>query len=259
MKYERIKYPDGQISAKITALGPPYAIKERINSYEDLLFVRSIAEIANFQGIQLELHIPCMFGQRSDRRFTTLQSFDLQMIAEIINACKFSQVFITDPHSDVTLALINNSVKVDPAPMVHRAIMKINSPNLILVSPDAGAYKKVFHLGAEFNLPVVAAVKHRDLSGAIELSFIGDVKGKDCLIVDDLCSRGNTFLQLNEKLRTQEASKVYLYVTHFEGGGAEYKQTIDNLKAKIDGIYTTNSFREFDSEDESKIKIFKII
>jgi ribose-phosphate pyrophosphokinase len=207
----------------------------------------------------VSLFIPCMFGQRSDRRFHSGQSFDLKIISNLINSCEFSKVKILDTHSDVTLALINNSEKVSSFQYVEEAVKDINSDNLVLVSPDAGAYKRVFTYAEDLNLPVVAANKYRDLEGNINLSFLGSVDGKDCLIVDDLCSRGGTFINLGKQLKEQGASKVYLYITHFEGGCEEYKQTIGNLLKVVDGVYTTNSYREFDEEDLQKINVFKVI
>lgn len=266
--YEKIIYPDGQLSAKLKS-SPRFdvpsggVVKERINSYSDLIFLRSIADI--FPMGHLDCIIPCLFGQRSDRRFTKNQSFDLKIIADIINSCNFSQVDIFDPHSDVSLALINNSNRIGPDEYVKLALGKIKQANpelyghnIVLVSPDAGAYKKIFGLGEKLGYPIVAANKYRDLQGAITLNFLGDVKGKSCLIVDDLCSRGGTFIALGKQLKEQGAKKVYLYISHFEGGCEEYKKTIVNLLNVVDGIYTTNSFRDFDEEDKKRITIFNI-
>lgn len=255
-RFERIKYPDGQISAKFT---PPLVltkIKERINSYEDLMFVRSIAEIIqshpDLPGTEkFTLNIPCLFGQRSDRRFSEDNSFDLKLIAEIINDCRFKRVEIFDPHSDVALGMINNSVRVSSFHYVVKAVQDViyriqcetegNGNSLVLVSPDAGAYKKVFDYGTQLGLPVMAAVKHRDLDGGVELKFTGDVSGKDCLIVDDLCDGGFTFITLADKLRKQGARRVYLYISH-----GLFSKGFPPLFDKIDHIYCTNSVKDVD-------------
>lgn len=263
MVYERIKYPDGQVGAKLIDISAPYEINERINSYEDLFFVKSLVEVLHYRNIKnLHLVIPCLFGQRSDRRFSPFQSLDLKVILDFINSCKFMTVEVLDAHSDLSIGL-NHYHKRGVAEFVSKSLddirKSIGNKDITLVSPDAGAYKKVFELGQQFGNPVVAAVKHRDLQGKIDLQFIGDVKDKDCLIVDDLCSRGGTFTILSKKLREQGARKIYLYVSHFEGGCEEYKQTIDKLLTQIDGIFTTNSFRDFDENDSKKITIFKVI
>lgn len=256
-RFERIRYPDGQISAKFIETWPPveYIIKERINSYEDLFYVRSIADcMPKGNASMFKLFIPCMFGQRSDRRFEKFQSFDLKLITDIINECKFSEVRIFDPHSDVTMALINNSVKVSPLEYVRQAANDIVEKqllteghygigDLLLVSPDAGAFKKVFEFGKEMNLPVMGAMKHRDKDGHVDLMFTHDVEEKVCLIVDDLCDGGYTFLVLAEELRKHKAAKVYLYVSH-----GLFSKGLSKLQGVIDHIYCTNSVKDIDPE-----------
>lgn len=262
MEYEKIKYPDGQISVKITDYDNPY-IKERINSYEDLIFVKSIAEAYHYQNpsAPLSLFIPCLFGQRSDRRFLDNQSFDLKIIADIINSCNFSKVDIFDPHNaDVTLALINNSHKVDSFTYIKRSIdpKAIDSrdidnsfkKDLILVSPDAGAYKKVFDYGEKLNLPVVAANKYRDLNGKITLNFVGDVAGKICFLPDDMADGGYTFVLLAKALKEQGAKAVYLYVSH-----GFFNKGFDELKKYVDHVYCTNSVKDIENDFVTQFKI----
>lgn len=252
MKFERIRYPDGQISAKLVESGATdsCSIRERINSYEDLMYIRAIGQILDKQLIFKNLYIPCLFGQRSDRQFAVNQSFDLKLIAEIINSCNFNNVQILDPHSDVSLALINNSEKLSSFDFVRQTCLAITGgywENFVLVSPDAGAYKKVFEYGEKLNLPVVGAMKHRTGDGKISMVFAGDLlTGKHCLIVDDLCDGGATFLALATKLREYGAEKVYLYVTH-----GIFSKKYEELKKVIDHIYCTNSVRDIEGYDNS--------
>lgn len=259
MKYEKITYPDGQISAKLDEknLGNGI-IKERINSYEDLIFVRSIMDAYEDRypniPIKPSIFIPCLFGQRSDRRFGKGQSFDLKIIAEILNSANFGKVEIFDPHSDIPLSLINRSYKIGPEEYVEKAIVDITKgmKSLVLISPDAGAYKKVFGYGERFNLPVGAAVKHRDTEGKINLQFIGDVKGKNCLIVDDLLDGGYTFHLLGEKLKEQGAEKVYLYISH-----AYFNKGVD-FTPYIDHFYCTDSVKEINHPKVTQFKVYGI-
>lgn len=242
--FERIKYPDGQISVKWD--GPAYVTeKHRINSYEDLIFVKSLAElIMRGNGELHTLFIPCLFGQRSDKRFTENQSFDLKIICDIINSCGFSRVEVFDPHSDVALALINNSRRVSPDRYIADSIVDIKlrgskDEDIILVSPDAGAYKKVFKLGDQLGYATVAAVKDRDLDGTVKVVFTGEVKDKNCLIIDDLCDGGATFISLSAILKLQGARKVYLYISH-----AYFSKGLKELRRNIDHIYCTNSVKD---------------
>lgn len=262
-RFKRIKYPDGQISAKydppthpIYLPNLPRPISERINSYEDLFYIRSIADIIQTMGIQRlavynRLFIPCMFGQRSDRRFDRMQSFDLKLIADIINECKFEEVEIFDPHSDVVLGLINGSYKRSSLQYVEQAVEDITDKNkgpLALISPDAGAYKKVFEYGQTLGREVLAAVKHRNYSGEVVLNFTGDVAHKNCLIVDDLCDGGLTFTTLAEELHKRGALKIFLYVSH-----GIFSKGFSELAKRIDHIYTTNSVKDIDFTGENEV------
>lgn len=252
MSYKITRYPDGQINLKIEPDGIGcYTI--RVSSYEDLFILKSFSDAYyQYYGCYPSVNIPCLFGQLSDRRFAVDESFDLKNICEFINSCNFLSVGVFDPHSDVAGALINNFHKMEPNTYIYNSITDIISnedkSQVTLVSPDAGAYKKVFKLAEEWNHELVAANKFRDREGEITLNILGDVKGKNCLIVDDLCENGGTFIGLSNKLKELGASKVFLYVSHFKGG-KDYNLTIDKLKQSINGFYTTNSVRDYINDE----------
>ena len=251
MQYIKIKYPDNQISVSITNKEWPYTIKERINSYEDLMFVLSIAEALQHNQIHnYHLEIPCLFGQRSDRRFEENNSFDLGLIIKILNIGLFKTVKVLDPHSIGSIQFINNCSVISPIKYVEETLKQIASPNIVLISPDAGAYKKVFDYGEKFGLPVVAAVKHRDLTGKIDSQLMGDVKDKDCLITDDICDGGYTFIVLAKRLKELGAKKVYLYISH-----AYFSKGFDGLKENIEHIYCTNSIKDVENGFITQFKV----
>lgn len=235
------KFHDGQIL--VTSYNEKEEYVFRINSYEDLIALKSLSQVVNLSNKRVV--IPYLFGSRSDRKFEQNQNIGLKVITDIINSCNIGEVIIFDPHSDVAPALLNNC-KVNDEELdrcVSRAVNRFSAD--CLISPDAGAYKKNLKYSYMFNLPLFPANKARD-GGGFNLQFEGDVKGKRCLILDDLCSRGGTFSILADKLYERGAEKVSLYVSHFEGGVKEYKKTIERLTEKID-ILTTDSFRERES------------
>jgi len=245
MKYTINTYPDSQVTASVYETEDPLLyIKERINNYADLFKVAAIVDAARTQrSPHIILDIPCLFGQRSDVRFKENESFDLKIITNFINSLDLEQVFVFDPHSNVSLGLLNNSTKRSSFGFVKQTISALENgngwgKNLTLVSPDSGAYKKVFSYAEDLKLPLVAANKFRDRDGKITLNILGDVKGKDCLIVDDLLDGGSTFHLLAEQLKQQGASKVFLYVSH-----AYFNKGID-FTPYIDHFYCTNSVKD---------------
>jgi len=240
MKYTKNLFKDGQINITINeTLGD--TISERINTYTDLFMVKSIANAYKnlMPHIPMRIFIPCLLGQRSDRRFDENQSFDLKIICDFINSCGFEKIIVFDPHSDVCLGMLNNSVKQEPLPFVKLCLQDTGTDNIVLVSPDAGAYKKVFKYAQELNLPLIAANKFRASDNNITLSILGDVKDKECLIVDDYADGGRTFVELAKKLKEQGASRVCLYVSH-----GLFSYGFDEIEKHIDRVFCTNSIQD---------------
>ena len=243
MNYLIKKFSDNQVHAG--NLGNERLIVSlRGNTYEDLFKAASIKEawdsIPANKNEYSELQISCLIGQRSDRRFNSGGSFDLKVISHFINSMKYDVVRILDPHSDVALGLINNSIKVDHSVYVNASFEEIGT-NPILISPDAGAYKKVYEIASAINADLVPSNKVR-LDGVPIVEIQGNVGGRDCMIVDDIADGGRTFLLLAEKLKSQGALDIYLYVTH-----GMFNYGFKDFKGVVKKIYCTNSFREIDN------------
>ena len=240
MKYEIKKFNDGQIAAGGLEEGN-LEITIRGNSYEDLFAAASVKEAWDAANTMnktsvSKLTICCLIGQRSYRRFNAGESFDLKVIAKFINGMQFDKVHILHPHSPISLALITNSEKISHLPYVKLAFESIGSP--ILVSPDAGAYKVTHEIADTLNANLIPSNKVR-VNGEPQISIQGNVRGKDCLIVDDLADGGRTFSNLASQLKDQGASKVFLYVTH-----GQFNYGFEELKKSIDHVFCTNSFRD---------------
>ena len=75
----------------------------------------------------------------------------------------------------------------------------------------------------------------------------------NCLIVDHICDGGGTFIGLAEELKKKNAGKLFLAVSH-----GIFNKGFDDLKC-FDGIFTTDSFRDFEGEEVSQIKLNKIL
>ena len=251
MKYELKKFNDGQVASKIIENGD-LVVDIRGNSYEDLFIAASIKEAWDASNTMNKsavstLTIYCLIGQRSDRRFNENESFDLKVISNFINTMKFDKVQILHPHSPISLALINNSEELSHFSFVEKAYNSVGNP--VLVSPDAGAYKATHDIAKKLNADLIPSNKVR-VGGIPTISIQGDVKGKECLIVDDLADGGRTFKYLAQELKKQGASKVFLYVTH-----GKFNYGFGELKESIDHIYCTNSYKNLDDDFITQYKV----
>lgn len=223
----------------------------------DLLYIT--AHLTSI-GVHYCLFMPYIPNARNDRVHGEDEVFTLKYFAHFLNNLGFEKVFVLDPHSHVSEALINRvcPLKHELKGLILQAVLspKIGGPdNLILCYPDEGAMKRYTDLVQN---PYVFGIKKRDwkTGNILGLDIMGDhalIEGKNVLIVDDICSKGGTFYHTSKKLKEMGAAKVFLYVTHCENTIFEGELLKDN--GLIERIFTTNSI--FRGEHE-KIEVFKL-
>lgn len=191
---------------------------------------------------------------RQDRYIADYEPFNLKVFCDLLNSQKFDSVKIYDPHSDVVSALIDNCKVIHQWDIADCVIPReyLFDFSTLWVSPDSGAFKKVSKL-ARNSPQICIGVKIRDEKGEIILTKVYSpvpIKDKTCVIVDDICDGGRTFIELAKVLKAEGAKKIVLYVTHgiFSKGLGVLKE------AGIDHIYTTNSFSNYPASEFLTIK-----
>ena len=268
IKYKISRFPDGQQSITLDMVDADLpnkitvSITSRLNSFKDLeIIIAANQALREFSYVEnVKLNVPYFLGARSDRKFEAGTSNYLKtVICPIINAQNFSRVTVLDPHSDVLEACLNNYHKHSNHRLVKDALTKIDNKDgaqsrICLVSPDAGAYKKIFDVAKEFKIDnIITASKVRDVkTGKIlrtEIPTLDQHNDIKYVIIDDICDGGRTFIELAKAIKgSRPTAKVYLIVTHgiFSAGFKELSQYFE-------GIYTTNSYRDVaDNEYEEK-------
>jgi ribose-phosphate pyrophosphokinase len=267
IKYKISKFPDGQQTVDIEWVGntDSVVINSRMNSFLDVELIVCANQALKNAGVKnVGLHVPYFLGARSDRKFQDGGSNYLkQVICPIINSQNFFTVIVLDPHSDVLEACLNNYEKIDNHLLVKHALTLIDNKNgarerVCLVSPDAGAYKKIFDVAKKFDInKVITATKVRDLKTGqilhteVPLQDLNeDIK---YVIVDDICDGGRTFTEIAKAIRTQVPNaRIYLVVTHgiFSAG-------FEELEKYFERIYTTNSYKDTIERIVNRFNVFK--
>ena len=202
------------------------------------------------------LNLPYVPNARMDRIKSINENFSLKVFANFINSLNFDRVYVYNVHSNVSEALINNVVSLNPAMDIAWVIEERFHPDVIFF-PDEGACKRYSDLKVikDYGLPITFGIKKRDWkSGKIlGLDVVSDVDltGKNVLIIDDICSAGGTFKFSAMKLKEMGADLVALYVSHCE----DNIQNGELLKTDlISRIYTTDSILHI---KDPKIEIIK--
>ena len=275
-KYEISKFPDGQQSLKvitpINEMNEHVIIKSRFNSFQDLeLIVCATQALCGIGVKEISLYIPYCLGGRSDRKFVEGGiNYIKNVIAPIINSQNYHKVEIMDPHSDVLEACINNFEKINTNKLIDfvlrdyfieiKGVIKIDYSKLLLLSPDAGAYKKIYGVAEYMGYKgdIIVASKYRNIeTGKIEKTIVpfpnNDFLDKDIFIIDDICDGGRTFIEIAKAIRENEKyeGKIYLIVTH-----GIFSQGFGELNNHFTKIYSTNSYSDLNNSQLLQLNVF---
>ncbi|MFZ5553112.1 MAG: ribose-phosphate diphosphokinase [Bacteroidota bacterium] len=234
-------------------------ILARINSADDLMYLLLANDALRQSGItSISAFIPYFPYARQDRVMVPGEPLSIKVFASIINSANFKKVSVYDAHSDVTPALLDRCIHIKNHDMVRHFIEKLQITDYLLVSPDLGAYKKTDKLAASLGYTdkIITGIKIRDLStGNIIKSDINEnnLQNKNCIVVDDICDGGRTFIELASVLKNKGANKLYLMISH----GIFSHNAIENLiAAGYEVICCTNSVS--DREESSFFHQFNL-
>lgn len=242
---DTFNFSGGECHVKIdvSTIGASTKILVHLNSSDDtmclLLAVDAVRRINPSTAI--ELTIPYFPYARQDRVCNVGESLSVKVMADIINHLNCSKVTIYDPHSDVTPALLHNCSVISLADIIMQSTLAkmIHEKSFALVSPDAGAEKKIREVGKRLSstfktVEVFCATKVRETStgNIIATELQGDVQGKNLILIDDICDGGRTFIELAKLLKSRDAKNICLYVTH-----GIFSKGLDVLKEHFSQVF----------------------
>ncbi len=260
VNYKKFIFPDDQphVTLDEELQGEKVKVTVSITNVVTLFELLLIGDVLRNGDNEVHVLIRYLLGARMDRRIDKRQPDTLRVIADVINTAGFDKVEILDPHSPVSMLLIDTSNPVYPYEESDRWFKRFDGVDstgveydTVTIIPDKGAKSRVLQLAPDPHRNFVQCLKDRDpatgqLSGFTVLEP-EKVKDKDCLIVDDICDGGRTFTGLANLLRKYGANSVHLWVTH----GIFSKGVVPGL----DSMASTNSFnkRAFDW-DSAKVE-----
>lgn len=247
------KFPDGTFLLKYDTDADHVRIDWFFESNEELVALIFLTRHLQEGAIEcIDLFMPYIPNARQDRFKNDEDVFTLKYFCEVINSLNFNDVMVFDPHSSVSEALLDRITVLTPDWVIDSVLSKLPK-NVMVFYPDEGAMKRY---NGMIERPYAFGIKRRDWeSGQIQgldvAGAVEGIKGKDILIIDDICSKGGTFYHSAKKLKELGANKIYLYVSHCENTIKEGELLKSDL---IDKIYTTNSVY---TDTNDKITVFK--
>lgn len=212
-----------------------FNIKWKFEDESELFHLAQLVKLIQSYGFDCSLYLPYLPYGRQDKFISNESTFALKVFSDIINDLNIKNIDILDPHSEMALAFIRNSKAIYPIKDVRKVFEKENID--CICYPDNGAYNKYLsiykHIDDAFGRPVVGHKVRDQRTGWIKsFELTGEFKGKNVLIIDDICDGGATFNILAKSMRESNCpNKISLFVTHglFSQGVSELKNNIDNI------------------------------
>ena len=246
ISFDSFTFAGGEPHIKLGAIAPTAAvlITQRVRNWQDLGLLAVAVDALRRAGVDsISLLMPYLPGARQDRVMVPGEPLTVRVYTDFLNSLSLKQVMIYDPHSSVGPALLDHVQVIDNIGFAKTVLSQLPS-NTRLISPDAGAQKKV-HAVAEAlggKYPVIDCGKHRDvrtgaLTGFAVYIYDKQLRGEPCLILDDICDGGGTFLGLAQALKEAGAGDLYLAVSH-----GIFSRGTEVLTKVFQQIYCTDSF-----------------
>ena len=265
------KFPDGtpRINLNVNELGAYFSNGIEIDwKYENdgemfyLMLIKRHLEEHLPSDTDVELFLLYVPNARMDRTKNTDEVFTLKYFCDFINSLGFSNVYVLDPHSDVSVALLNRCVVLTPEKYIRDVFHSMEvTNNVVLYFPDSGAAKRYSELFPD--IPYCYGEKKRDWKTGkilgLDIRTNGiDLSGKTILMIDDIISYGGSLFYSAEELKKYNLYKIYAYATHTENSALD-KEKGTLIKAlennTVERLFTTNSL--FTGEHE-KITVMEV-
>ena len=193
--------------------------------------------------------IPYFGYARQDRKVVPRTSISAKLVSNLITKAGADRIVTVDLHAGQIQGFFD--IPVDTlfaTPIFSRHIKrKIKSKNLICVAPDVGGVERARALGRKLDIGLAIIDKRRPAPGKSQvMNVIGNVKGKTCIIVDDIIDSGGTIINAAEALIKRGAKEVHVYITH----GVLSGESVEKIrKSKIKNLVVTDTI-----DNSNKVK-----
>ena len=158
--------------------------------------------------------VPHYGYSRQDRKSAPRTPITAKLVADMMTA---TRVVTMDLHAGQIQGFFNIPFdNIFASPVILEYITKnLNRDNLICISPDAGGVERVRHFAKKLNTELALIDKRRTGPNVAEaMNVIGDVKDKDCIIIDDMIDTAGTLIQAAIALKKNGANRIYAVATH---------------------------------------------
>jgi ribose-phosphate pyrophosphokinase len=199
--------------------------------------------------------IPYFGFARQDRKDKPRVAIGSKLIANMLMAAGVDRIMTMDLHADQIQGFFE--VPVDhlyASTLFLKEIEKLNTENLVIAAPDVGGAKRANSYAKNLNCGLALCHKNRKKANEVaEMTVIGDVEGKDVVIIDDMCDTAGTLTKAADLLIEKGAKSVRAFCTHAVLSGPAYER-INN--SSLTELVVTNTIPL--KGESSKIRVLSV-
>lgn len=179
--------------------------------------------------------VPYFGYARQDRKSKPRDPITAKLVADIITSAGADRILTMDLHAAQIQGFFD--IPVDHlvgGPLLYKYFKKFVDDDFVVVSPDMGSVTRARNVAAKLNCPMAIIDKRRPKANQVEvMNIIGDVKGKKCLMVDDMIDTAGTICQGAAALHANGASEIYACCTHAVLSGPAIQRIQDSAITKL--------------------------
>ena len=196
--------------------------------------------------------IPYFGYARQDRKVVPRTAISAKLVSNLITNAGANRILSVDLHAGQIQGFFDIPVdNLFSTPIFAKHIKrKLRINNLICVAPDVGGVERARSLGRRINVSIAIIDKRRPAPGKSEvMNIVGNIKNKNCVIVDDIIDTGGTIVNAAKALKDKDAKDIYVYITHAVLSG----QAVEQIeKSQIKKLITTDTIDNSKKIKESK-------
>jgi ribose-phosphate pyrophosphokinase len=202
--------------------------------------------------------IPYYGYARQDRKDRPRVAITSKLVADLLTTAGANRALLVDLHAAQIQGFFN--IPVDhlfASPVLVSYFRDLNLPDLTVVSPDAGGVERARFFAKKLDVPLAIVDKRRtDINVTEVMNVIGDVRGRTCLILDDIIDTAGTLVKTADALLDQGAKEVYACATHAVLSGPAIERI---RESRLKQVIVTNTIplRE-EAQKVGKIKVLSI-
>lgn len=222
------------------------------DNFMELLLMIDAAKRASAKYVTVV--VPYFGYARQDRKDKPRVAIAAKMMANLLSAAGADRIMTCDLHADQIQGFFDIPVDhLDGSAIFIPYLRSLQLDNIIFASPDVGGVKRTRSFAKFFDAELVVCDKYRERANEVaSMRLIGDVEGKDVVMVDDLIDTGGTMCKAAQLLKDKGANSVRAVVTHPVLSGNAYENIENSI---LEELVVTDTLPLSIDKATSKIKV----